>query len=136
MFYGGTFFKAWGSYPVHVGLHDYAKSLANHIEIINGGGSVSIFPEGKRTLDGAIKEAKGGVAYLSYATRAAIVPVRFEGNFHLTLKGFFTRKRHFAIFFGKPLYTMNDSNTSLADNDFKMFANFVMEGVKKLCISA
>ncbi|MEK9177844.1 MAG: lysophospholipid acyltransferase family protein [Patescibacteria group bacterium] len=136
MFYGGTFFKAWGAYPVYVGLHDYAKSLANHIEIINDGGSVNIFPEGKRTTDGAIKTARGGAAYLSYATRAAIVPVRFEGNFNLTLKEFFTRRRHFAIFFGKPLYAMNDPNTSLSDNDFKMFANFVMERVKKLCISA
>jgi 1-acyl-sn-glycerol-3-phosphate acyltransferase len=130
IFYGGTFFKAWGAYSVSVGLRDYAKSLANHIKIIEDGGSVNIFPEGKRTPDGAIKEARGGVAYLSYATRAAIVPVRIEGNFRLSLKDFIIRKRRFAVFFGKPIYTMNDPNTSLADNDFKMLANYIMERVK------
>ena len=130
IFYGGAFFKSWGAYPVKIGLHDYAKSLVNQIEIIKDGGSINIFPEGKKTPDGAIKEARGGVAYLSYATRAAIVPMRFEGNFNISLRELFMRKRHLAIFFGKPLYIMNDPNTSLSDNDFKMFADFVMEKVK------
>lgn len=130
IFYGGTFFKAWGSFPVYVGLRDYAKSLKNHIEIIKDGGDVCIYPEGRRTPDGAMKEARGGVAYLSYATRAAIVPVRIEGNYNLSLRALFARKRHFAVYFGRPLYTMNDPNTTLADDDFKMFANYVMERVK------
>lgn len=130
IFYGGAFFRAWGAYPVSVGLRDYAKSLVNQIGIIKDGGSINIFPEGKKSPDGTIKEARGGVAYLSHATRAAIVPVRFKGNFNISLRELFTRKRRLAIFFGKPLYTMNDPNTSLVDNDFKMFANFVMEKVK------
>ncbi len=132
MFYGGIFFKAWASYPVYVGLHDYAKSLKNHIEIVKDGGSVCIFPEGKCSSDGQINEARGGVAYLSYATRAAIVPTRFGGNFNLNFWDLFLRRRHLSISFGKPLYAMNEMNTSLVDDDFKMYANFVMEKVKGL----
>ena len=62
IFYGGIFFKACGSYPVLAGLHDYAKSLENQIRIVNAGGNLCIYPEGRKTRDGNIQPAKGGVA--------------------------------------------------------------------------
>jgi 1-acyl-sn-glycerol-3-phosphate acyltransferase len=131
-FYGGTFFKAWGSYPVYVGLHDYEKSLQNHIQILRDKGSLYIFPEGRTTPDGSIQPAKGGVAYLAYTTGAVIVPVRIGGVFHLHLKDFLLRHCHLSITYGKPMRFQSSTNTEPSLDDFKVYANSVMSEVGKL----
>ncbi len=136
-FYGGWFFKAWGSYPVHVGLHDYEKSLAHHIDIIRAGGSINIFPEGRTTPDGSIQPAKGGVAYLAYITGASIVPVRIRGVFHFSAKEFLLGRRHLSITYGKPMHFMakhNSNQTGIEPllEDLKTYANLVMGEVGKL----
>jgi 1-acyl-sn-glycerol-3-phosphate acyltransferase len=131
-FYGGTFFKAWGSYPVHVGLHDYEKSLVHHIEIIRDGGSLCIFPEGRTTPDGTIQPAKGGVSYLAYITNAPIVPVRIGGVFHFSLKDFLLGRRRLSITYSKPMYSKAFSGVSPSLDDFKAYANVVMGEVGKL----
>jgi 1-acyl-sn-glycerol-3-phosphate acyltransferase len=123
-FYGGNFFKAWGSYQVVVGLHDYEKSLANQIRIINDGGTMCYFPEGRTTPNGMIQPAKGGVAYLAYITKVPIVPVRLEGMFHLSVKDFFLRKRKLSITFGKPIYITSNDNT-ISTEECKEWAKFM-----------
>jgi 1-acyl-sn-glycerol-3-phosphate acyltransferase len=132
LFYGGTFFKIWGSYPVYVGLHDYKKSLINHIQILRDGGNLGIFPEGRTTPDGSIQPARGGIAYLAYATGAAIVPVRIRGVFGLSTKDFFLRRAHLSITYGKPMRFPNVSNTEPSADDLKTYANAVMGEVGKL----
>jgi len=104
IFYGGLFFKMWGAYPVRVGLRDYGDSLVCHAEIIKDGGSVCIFPEGKRTVDNKIGPVKGGAAYLSYVTKAPIVPVKIEGVWRTSPKDFFWRKRKCRITIGQPIF--------------------------------
>jgi 1-acyl-sn-glycerol-3-phosphate acyltransferase len=131
-FYGGTFFKAWGSYPVHVGLHDYEKSLAHHLELIRDGGNLCIFPEGRTTRDGNIQPAKGGMAYLAYTTGAVIVPVRIGGVFRFSAKDLFMRRCHLSITYGKPMRFSNSFNTEPSPDDFKAYANKVMDEVGKL----
>lgn len=131
-FYGGNFFKLWGSYPVFIGLKDYEKSMRHHISIVEDGGSMCVFPEGKITIDGNIQPAKGGVSYLAYRTKKTIVPVRFVGAYGITLTQFLTRKRHLKVIFGKPLNIIDERNTSLSLDDFKQYANYVMARVGDL----
>lgn len=131
-FYGGRFFKAWGSYPVQVGLHDYAKSMVNHVPIINDGGNLCIFPEGRRTPDGSIKPAKGGVAYLAYATGRPIVPVRYDGTYQVRFIGFFKRRHHLKVTFGNPIYVTNYPETPLSVDDFKRSANAIMDNIRAM----
>lgn len=131
-FYGGTFFKAWGSYPVYVGLHDYKKSLLNHIQILRDGGSLCIFPEGRTTPDGSIQPAKGGVAYLAHTTGAVIVPVRIGGVLHLSIKDFLLRRCRLSITYGKPMRFQSSTTTEPSLDDFKAYANSVMGEVGKL----
>ena len=86
------------------GKRDYSKTLANHERIIRDGGSVCIFPEGAFTRDGTLGEARGGVAYLSHATGAPIVPIAISGTFRLNLHDFLHRKRTIRVRYGKPMY--------------------------------
>ncbi len=104
LFYGGLFFEFWGAYRTHVGLHDYETSLQAHLEILERGHSLSIFPEGKKSFDGIPHEGKGGAAFLSRKTNAPVVPVAISGTFKTSLLDFLLFKKHFRITFGKPIY--------------------------------
>ena len=103
IFYGGLLFKLWGAHPVKVGLMNYELSLQTHIEIINHGNTVLIFPEGGTTKDGNLKKGKGGIAYLSHITNTPIVPIYISGVFKLGIKEWFSRQRRVKITFGKPV---------------------------------
>jgi len=96
-------FKLWGAHPVKVGLMNYELSLQTHIEIINHGNTVLIFPEGGTTKDGNLKKGKGGIAYLSHITNTPIVPIYISGVFKLGIKEWFSRRRRVKITFGKPV---------------------------------
>lgn len=102
-FYGGGFFKAWGAYPVVVGLRDYEKSLATHIELLNEGRNICIFPEGKKSPDAGLQKAKGGIVALAKATGRPIVPVAVSGHFRMTWGEFLLGRRRVMISFGKPI---------------------------------
>lgn len=104
LIYGGIIFKLCGAYPVYVNQHDYEKSLQNHINLLENGNSICIFPEGKRSReDGKIGEAKGGVGYLAYRTKRPVVPVAVSGIYNLNFKDFILRKRNLKVKIGKPI---------------------------------
>jgi len=134
--YGGNFFKAWGGHRVYVGIKDYEKALVHHIEILNDGGSVCIFPEGKKNIDNQPLKAKGGVAFLAHKTQLPIVPVYINGAQLTSFRDFFLRKKMVKITFGEPIYpkeifgekvVLNDSQ-----NDYETAASFVMDKIKRL----
>jgi 1-acyl-sn-glycerol-3-phosphate acyltransferase len=131
-FYGGNFFKAWGSYQVLVGLRNYEKAVANQIRIVNDGGTVCIFPEGRTTPNGMIQPAKGGVAYLAYVTKVPIVPVRLDGTFRLSAKDFFLRKRKLSITFGKPIYITSPNENIVPIKECKESANTIMNTIRNM----
>lgn len=97
-------FRAWGAHKVRVGIRNYKKSLSKHIDILRDGGSVMIFPEGGVTKDGNLREAKGGVAYLSYKTKKPVVPVGISGVFKIKFSDMFFRKREIKLKVGKPIF--------------------------------
>ncbi|MEK7514619.1 MAG: lysophospholipid acyltransferase family protein [Patescibacteria group bacterium] len=132
-FYGGTFFKILGAYPVIIGAHDYSKSLSAHAHIVNKGGTMVIFPEGTRSKDGVMKDGKGGVMYLSDIINAPIVPVAVDGTFHLTPRQFFSRKAHITLTFGEPIYARNFLSHDKRDfHDYSLAAQEVMLRIKRL----
>lgn len=101
--YGGLLFKLWGAHPAIAGAHDYEQTLATHIHIVERGGSVLIFPEGKRSSNGEMgTEAHGGVAYLAARTGCPIVPVHIRGAYGITLTSFLLRRRRISLTFGVP----------------------------------
>ena len=102
-FYESPFFRLLGAYPAYTGTKDYAQALEHHIAILKDGGSVTIFPEGKRSTDGTIGEPKAGVVALSLMTKRPIVPVAINGLENLNVSELFSGKRHVSIAFGEPL---------------------------------
>jgi len=135
-FYGGLFFKLWGAYSVLVGLHNFEKSLAVHIRILENGGSVNIFPEGKKTRDGNLGEAKGGVAYLAVMTGKPIIPVFVSGVLKITCWDFLLRRRKVTVSFGKPILAGEIQRITrkgiYADGVFEKAAALVMQKISAL----
>lgn len=102
----------FGTLPVKRGLGDMGRALQKPLEVLKKGGTVGIFPEGKRTKIGDLKTGFGqlqrghrGVAYLAQETGLPIIPIALKGNFRaLKPSIFFLRKRHIEVIFGQPLF--------------------------------
>lgn len=133
-FSSGLFFKAWGSYAVGIGIHNYEESLKPHIKILNDKHSLFIFPEGGTTKDGDFKEAKGGVAFLAHKTNLPVVPIGINSTYNVSWKNFFLRKRKIVLNIGKPIYLKDifDNKKEITIDDYKSGANKIMEEIKKL----
>jgi len=131
-FYGGVFFKAWGAYPVCVGLHDYDKSLVNHIDIIKSGGNLVMFPEGGTTKDGNFKPAKGGIIHLAAVTGRPIVPVYIGGTFRMNSAGFWKGHRRISISFGEPIYVPLKAGVVPSPDECKIQAQAVMDRMRSM----
>ena len=91
--YSTTVFRFVGIYPAIIGLRNYEKSLATHIDFLKKGISVAIFLEGKCKSETDVQKVKGGVIELVKQTGYPVVPVAVSGHYLSTRKDFFRRKK-------------------------------------------
>jgi len=136
--YGGRFFKMMGAYPAYVGLNNYELALRHHLEAIDRGGNVCIFPVGKKHLSSEVIKAKGGVSYMAIKTGLPIIPVMIQGIEKLTFASFISGKRKLTITFGEPLYVkdifknLDKKTTDLDKKDYENAAAVLMRKVAQL----
>lgn len=101
--YGGRLFRAVGGFPLFVGRNDYREALRHHTSILEDNHSVLIFAEGTRSKDNTFKKPKGGISYLAYATKKAVIPVLIKNTHAVTLKSFLLRRHTIEIIFHEPI---------------------------------
>lgn len=111
--YGGKFFELMGAYPAYSGLNDYEKALKNHLNAINDGKSVCIFPVGKKHRSKDLKSARGGVSYLALKTGLPIIPVKIEGLGGYSISDYLKGKSKIKITFGSPVQVTDIFSNSL-----------------------
>ena len=75
-----------GAFPVRRGTADRA-ALKHAAHLLKAGQVVLIFPEGKRSEDGALDEAEKGFALLARQTGAPVVPIAIAGTEAVLPKG-------------------------------------------------
>ena len=75
-------------------------------EIVDGGWSIGISPEGTRTTTGRMNRFKNGVGLIIKETGLPVVPVKLKGLFDIMPPGskFPVRRGDVEIIFGKPIY--------------------------------
>lgn len=137
--YGGLFFKLMGALQVYSGLNDYRTALKHHIEALECGRNVCIFPMGKKHLDEDIHQAKGGVSYLAIKSGLPVIPVRIIGIEHMNSSDFWGRQRKLQITFGEPIYFKELSGvggTQLDKDLCERAAVSLMEEILKLSPSS
>lgn len=129
--YGGVFFNWLGGYAIHSGHRDYSISLADHIELLKKGHTMYIFPEGKRTRDGNLNPARGGLGFLAFETKATVVPVAINTFYGLDWKVFFLRKKKVIIDVLKPIsYKELFGTDEPIVDDFRMASQIVMDVIR------
>lgn len=65
----------FGTIPVYRGTERAIESAQRGIEVLDAGGVVAAFIEGKIIREDRLGEPKGGVTYMAFATGAPVVPV-------------------------------------------------------------
>ncbi len=131
--------KGWLAKLSHVIPIDSAsylnKALQTSAYVLKNGHSMSVFPEGGRSLDGNLMEFKKGVGILAIETSAAVVPVFIEGAIDaLPRTAVWPRPAKITVTFGSPLYASDiDFSKKPADmDDYQYFADLLRERVKDL----
>ncbi len=72
------------TFPVRRGEPD--RAALRHAEgLLREGRVVAVFPEGHRSVAGAVQDSKGGIALIARRGNAPILPVAITGTEHLTL---------------------------------------------------
>jgi 1-acyl-sn-glycerol-3-phosphate acyltransferase len=90
-----------GLIPMKRGAVD-REGLKQMLDVLKGGGRLAMFPEGG-TWEKAIDDVKSGVAYLSQASGAAIVPMGFGGTYQVWDRLLRLQRPRITITIGAPL---------------------------------
>lgn len=101
------------------------------VDLLAGGKSLLIFPEGGRVTGDALGRPRPGVGYLAINSGAPVVPVYVEGTAKLR-RALFRRPRVTAIF-GRPMRPTNpDLSGHQNANDYREFGEMVMCALEAL----
>ncbi len=100
---GSWWMNQVGCIPVSRGSGDL-KALKTTIKMLKEGKVVSMFPEGTRTEDGELQEAKGGIGFIIEKSGCVVVPVYIDGTFKAYPKGAkLIKPLTITITYGKPI---------------------------------
>lgn len=108
------------------------KSMKTILRTLKGGKRVLMFPEGTRTSDGELMEAKAGVGMLVAKSGVPVQPVRVVGSYEAWPR---TGKMKFVpltVYIGDPIYFDPAELKSMGRDAYQFIANRIMEEIGKL----
>ncbi len=115
----GNIFYKLNAFPVKRNSGDLG-AIKRAMAILKEGQALVLFPEGTRSKDGKLQEAKDGVALLAKKTGATIVPCATTGKPRLFHKS--------KVIYGKPI----DVTPYLEMKELKPLTDCVMTEIRKL----
>ena len=108
------------------------KSMKTIIRTLRQGGRVLMFPEGTRSEDGSLHEAKAGVGMLIAKSGVPVQPVRLVGTFEaLPTKGRF-RAHPLTAVIGEPIVFTPDELKTKSREGYQALADRVMKAIEDL----
>ncbi|HET6348857.1 MAG TPA: (d)CMP kinase, partial [Candidatus Krumholzibacteria bacterium] len=97
----GPLIRYLNAFPIRREMFD-REAMAHAAELLSGGKSVLIFPEGGRVHSNDFGKARSGVGYLAIQTGVPVVPVYVEGTNHLDRC--LLRRCRFRVIQGPPIH--------------------------------
>jgi 1-acyl-sn-glycerol-3-phosphate acyltransferase len=125
----GPILTALTAFPVRRG-HADRKALKMTLNLLKDGELIGIFPEGKRSPDGEIKEAEPGMAIISIMSGTPIIPVAIVGSRKTLVRKFPPKFKKIMVKYGDAIPT-DQFEGSKKERAEKM-TNKVMEEIKRL----
>jgi len=105
----GPVFRAYGVIWVHRGQPDL-KAIRAALNGLAEGRMISLAPEGRQSLTGALEEGEKGTAFLALKSGAPIVPIALTGLENQNIYGHLKRWRRapVSLSVGKPFFLEKD----------------------------
>ena len=122
----GPAIAAVGAYPVDR-QGSARAAIKRSLEVLQAGGTIGIFPEGTRNLDGTV-QPQTGVALLASLAHCPVVPACIVGSDH------WLRFPQIKVAFGPPLRLPADRKAT--HDDLAKFTGEIMDKIHQLVESA
>lgn len=121
-----------GCIPVSRGTGDI-KALKLTIKALKEGKAVSMFPEGTRTEDGELQEAKGGIGFIIEKSGCVVVPAYIDGTYKAYPKGAkFVKPCKLTVTFGPPITQEDFQALGTGRKAYDAHAALIMERIAEL----
>ena len=127
------FFLGAGCIPVD--RKKPGKAAMKHVlAALKKGEIIGMFPEGTRTRDGKLREAKTGIARLALWSKAPVVPVGLDDPYKLWPKGrLLPKKGKFDFNIGKPINLEKYYKREESKKLYREITTKIMKEIAKLC---
>jgi 1-acyl-sn-glycerol-3-phosphate acyltransferase len=130
--FGSWWMNKVGCIPVSRGTGDI-KALKMTIKALKEGKAVSMFPEGTRTEDGELQEAKGGIGFIIEKSGCVVVPAYIDGSYKAHPKGTkFIKPCKLTVTFGKPITQEDFQALGSGRAAYDAHAALIMERIAEL----
>ena len=114
------------------------SALKNVIRLLRAGETTIVFPEGARTLDGALQPAQPGIGLIIAKTMVPVVPMRVFGAYEALPPGSSrVRAQPITVVIGEPLvFTADDVQTDVGQvrDAYQLLSERVMSAIAALCL--
>ena len=98
----GQLLRSWNCVPINRDRGDIG-AMRTALRLLGDGKAVLMFPEGTRSKDGQLQEARAGVGMVAAHARCPILPMRIFGTERAMPRGVsFPRPARVVIKFGEP----------------------------------
>jgi len=133
-----TLFKTWISqwWAKSVGVVEIDRTkgdinaLKSALTVLHEGGLLCLFPEGTRTADGHLQDARSGIGFLMAKAQVPVVPTYVAGTFAALPKGARMVKPHkIKVFFGKPILPPEIESFGTDREAYTKLAAFLMHRI-------
>lgn len=109
------------------------NTLREIFHLLNNKEMLLVFPEGTRTHDGKLAEAKLGVGMIAYNTKAPVIPVYIQGTYDILSRS--SRRIHCntcRVLFGPPVALSDCYAANKSKELYKEIGRKIMESIKEL----
>lgn len=109
-------------------------ALRRTIKVLEGGGSLVLFPEGTRSRDGSLGAAKPGVGLIACKTQVPVVPVSIRGSYEALPPGarFPSWGHPIRIRFGAPILPADYDSRGKDKERYIQASRIIMKAIETL----